>query len=403
MRRPIRRGNGPLNRAAVKRSIPAHAPRVCVLAGSPFERGGIERLTWEIVQALRATLGSDEVTLAALVGPRREDPRRQNVAFAGSSVLTLRSKVRFTEWVLSRSLHWGSGTLLFFMHVNQAPVGLAARTLNGTRFVVWAHGNEVWGKMQPFSRAAVRFADTVFCSSEFTRDRVVRAQGVSTGRTFTLYPPVSNALLQRAARVRQTAGQAGPVILSVGRVERGYEYKGFDNVIRALPQVAARVPGVRYVVIGGGSGIDDLRELAAHVDVAAQVEFRGEMPDAELWDAFEGARVFAMPSRLIAERGVHWGEGFGIVYAEAAAFARPIVGSVAAGAAEAVVDGVTGRTVDPADVRAIADALLEYLEHPDRAERIGTSGRTRALDRFTPASFARDLAERLPWRRVSPA
>lgn len=110
----------------------------------------------------------------------------------------------------------------------------------------------------------------------------------------------------------------------------------------------------------------------------------------------EIARAFALPSRLIMEGGVPGGEGFGIIYAEAAVFGRPVVGSVAAGAAEAVVDRVTGRTVDPADDRTIGDAVLEYLEHADRADRCGSSGRARALERFTRASFARDLASGFP-------
>jgi phosphatidylinositol alpha-1,6-mannosyltransferase len=178
-------------------------------------------------------------------------------------------------------------------------------------------------------------------------------------------------------------------------MSKGYEYKGVDQVIRALPWLAERVPGVRYVILGGGDALPDLARLAAEVGVADRVEFQGVRSDEELWEAMEGARVFALLSRMDNTGPSLTGEGFGIVYGEAAAFGRPVVGSTMGGASEAVVSGTTGLTVDPTNPEAVALALLTYLEDPERADREGAAGRGRVLELLTPERFATNLLAHL--------
>ena len=255
---------------------------------------------------------------------------------------------------------------------------------------MWAHGAEVWADLQPLPGWGLRGADHVLCSSEFTRTQIVDRHNVVPERSLTLHPAVSASCLDRAARVRRTAGSSAPVILSVGRLSREAAYKRFDAVIEALPIVMGAVPNVRYVIVGEGTGREDLRSLARTVGVEDRVEFRSADEDDRLWDAYESARVFAMPSAFqLGRRPV--GEGFGITLAEAAIFGRPVVGPSGGGSGEAFRPGVTGEAVDAGDRRQLADALVRYLSDPDEADRAGVAGRAWALERFTPARFAQDL------------
>jgi phosphatidyl-myo-inositol dimannoside synthase len=82
-----------------------------------------------------------------------------------------------------------------------------------------------------------------------------------------------------------------------------------------------------------------------------------------------------MPSRLPLDWG---GEGFGIVYLEAAVHRLPSVAGNVAGARDAVVHGETGLLVDPTDHVAVADALTTLLEDPEAAERMGEAAAERA-------------------------
>jgi glycosyltransferase involved in cell wall biosynthesis len=78
--------------------------------------------------------------------------------------------------------------------------------------------------------------------------------------------------------------------------------------------------------------------MARESGVADRVTFAGQVPDEELPDYSALAHVFAMPST---------GEGFGIVFLEAAATGLPIVGGNRDGSVDALAEGRIGRLVDP--------------------------------------------------------
>jgi glycosyltransferase involved in cell wall biosynthesis len=73
-------------------------------------------------------------------------------------------------------------------------------------------------------------------------------------------------------------------------------------------------------------------------------------------------------------------EGWGNVFIEAAACAKPVVVGDSGGAREALIDGETGVLVDGANVDAVADAVGDLLSDPDRARAMG--------ERDVPASCA---------------
>jgi phosphatidylinositol alpha-1,6-mannosyltransferase len=81
-----------------------------------------------------------------------------------------------------------------------------------------------------------------------------------------------------------------------------------------------------------------------------------------------------MPSRA----GPGGGEGFGIVFLEAALHGLPCVAGRAGGALDAVADGDGGLLVDPSDHLAVADALVELLRDPARAAAMGEAALQRA-------------------------
>jgi phosphatidylinositol alpha-1,6-mannosyltransferase len=88
------------------------------------------------------------------------------------------------------------------------------------------------------------------------------------------------------------------------------------------------------------------------------------------------ASLFAMPSRLPS--GSSAGEGFGIVYMEAAAYGKPVVAGNVAGALDAVADGESGVLVDPSDPHAVAEAISRLLLDRELARRLGMAGAERA-------------------------
>ncbi|HET9470933.1 MAG TPA: glycosyltransferase, partial [Usitatibacter sp.] len=152
-------------------------------------------------------------------------------------------------------------------------------------------------------------------------------------------------------------------------------YKGFDEVIGVLPRLVRRFPRLRYLACGDGL---DRARLEARVDelgLREHVVFAGFVPEDRKADYYRLADAYVMPSR---------GEGFGIVFLEAAACGLPLVGSKADGSREALLDGRLGRLVDPDDQDEIEAAVVEALAAGKRVPP--------ELAHFSSANFAERAA-----------
>ena len=119
--------------------------------------------------------------------------------------------------------------------------------------------------------------------------------------------------------------------------------------------------------------------LARELGISDRVRFAGEVSHEELAALYHACDVFVLPSITRAE-------AFGYVQLEAMACARPVVSTrVPSGVAWVNRDGVTGLTVAPGDVEALARAIAALTADPDLARRMGAAGRDRVLSEFTMA------------------
>jgi phosphatidylinositol alpha-1,6-mannosyltransferase len=155
--------------------------------------------------------------------------------------------------------------------------------------------------------------------------------------------------------------------------------KGFDNVMRALPQLVRQGIDAHYALIGIGEAEEYLRGLVDELGLADRVHLLGHVPYDDLPRWYCACDVFAMPNRDIGGDT----EGFGLVFLEAASAARPAMAGIAGGTGSAVVDGVTGLRVDGESVDAVAGGLARLLGDRDEAGRLGRQGRERVLEFFT--------------------
>src|SRR5512135_20335 len=260
---------------------------------------------------------------------------------------------------------------------------IAARCIRRP-LIVYAHGEELTTWRQPVKRRVMawtyRHADRVIANSEFTRDELVKI-GVAAGKIALLYPGVDIERFRPGLPHEDLKAGIGllsgeKLIVSVGRLSLR---KGFDQVIRALPLLLSRGLGVRYVVVGIGEDRDYLRALAEALEVSDRVHLVGHVTPEDLPRWYNAADVAAMPNREIDGDT----EGFGMVFLEAAACARPTVAGLAGGTGAAVIDGVTGLRVDGVSTETVAGALARVLSDPAFAKELGQRGYARALRDFS--------------------
>ena len=88
-------------------------------------------------------------------------------------------------------------------------------------------------------------------------------------------------------------------------------------------------------------------------------------------------------------------EGFGIVYLEANACGKPVLGGRSGGVEDAIIDGVTGLLVDPLDVNEVAQALIKLLTDSAYAEDLGKNGRRRVEEELNWKTTCRKLCDYL--------
>jgi len=285
-----------------------------------------------------------------------------------------RSMARLTATVAARTRSFRPDVVLS-MHVRCGYAAVLARALSGATWLQYYHAKEIptWAAA---TRLCARRADHHIPVSHYTRsllERVARPAG-----PVSVIPPGINRP-DPPGRPRRTR----PTILTVARIDDAY--KGHDVLLDALPMVRARVPDVVWVVVGRGDRLPWLREQVDRRGLTGCVELRGAIGDAERDDLLAGSHVFALPSRTGADGRA--GEGFGIVYAEAAAAGLPVVAANTGGAVDAVRSGLTGLLVDPASPPDVAAALLALLTDDDRRTRM--------------AEAARDWSRRFDWATVA--
>ena len=272
-------------------------------------------------------------------------------------------------------------------------LAVASRVLK-VPLLLFAHGTEVYRRSwwTPVQRATFRMAERVVCVSSYTRS-VVEDLGVHPDRVVVVPNGFDFRIVERY-RQQRDAGRPTqldavfrrrrPTVLTVSRLTAR---KGIDRVIGAMPAVVSAVPDAVYIIAGNGADRDRLERLRDASPVRDAIVFLGRVTEEEKFECYERCNLFAMPNRV--EQGDV--EGFGIVFLEANAFGKPVIGGRSGGAVEAIIDGETGLLVDPNDVDEIAKGIVRLLGDADESRRLGGNGKLRVENDLSWAVCARKL------------
>lgn len=168
---------------------------------------------------------------------------------------------------------------------------------------------------------------------------------------------------------------APPTILFVGRL---HPEKGVFVLLDAFAQVHEKCPTARLCVLGDGPARADMEHHITTRDLADSVELMGMAKNRDVPDFFRRADVFCAPSLTTRK----WAEQVGVSAMQAMASGVPVVSTRSGAIPEYVPDGVAGVLVEENNPTDLADALLDLLEHPDRARALGEGGRAYAMAHY---------------------
>lgn len=275
------------------------------------------------------------------------------------------------------------------LHVNldnafTGQYGLLAGYLTRTPTLAVVHSDSpAWNKLQlGLSRRMARHVDAYVSISTDTARAVEGMLGLASGSVRVIHggaePP--SAVPDAAER------PSGFVVGAVGRLA---EEKGLRVLLRAI----AIIPAVHLVLVGEGELREDLEAMCTELGISDRVTFAGWVAS---WTSRWSFDVLAVPSLQ---------EAMGLVIPEAMMAGIPVVATRVGGIPEIVADGETGVLVDPDDDAALAGALQDLLDHPERRRQLAGRAKAFALEQLTVSGMARSygaLYRQLARRRRRP-
>lgn len=259
-------------------------------------------------------------------------------------------------------------------------------------------GSEKFEKVYNFSarirheRQILRDCDLVIATTPVQTDMLredyeiplEKLRMVPPGYDDTRFYPVGQSTREL---LRKRFGFTGKVVLSLGRLARN---KGYDLLIQAFQELAAREPEARlYLALGGEklepherAILDECHALVEASGLQDIVKFAGFVPDAELPDLYRAADAFVLCSRY---------EPFGMTAIEAMACGTPTIVTTHGGLFRVLRFGIDGLFADTFDAADLGVTTLKVLKHRKLAERLSLNGAHTARSLFTWTGVAQQI------------
>jgi glycosyltransferase involved in cell wall biosynthesis len=272
---------------------------------------------------------------------------------------------------------------LEYLRTSPRPPVVTRVSTTTAQLVAYGGGRARWHErvLQRWERRLVRESEMVLTHTNEHRREIAREFDLDAGRvrlvSLGIALPADDELAPPAGADRP------PRLLYVGRFEHR---KGIDTLLAALPAVLSAVPTATCRLVGRDSGgYWQGRFWRDNPGIGRErVTFAGPVDSADLRAAYRECDVFVAPSRY---------ESFGLIYVEAMAWGKPVVGCRAGGVPEVVADGETGLLAAPGDVDDLRAKLIRLLDQPSLRIRMGQAGRVRVQTHFSRATLARHSAE----------
>ena len=171
------------------------------------------------------------------------------------------------------------------------------------------------------------------------------------------------------------------IILSVSSL---IKRKAIDFNLKAISILKKSYPNIEYLIIGEGEEKRNLEKLVKDLNLQENVKFLGQLSHLKVMEYMSICDIFCLPS---------WNEAFGIVYAEAMANGKPVIGCEEEGCEDFIKNVETGILVKPRSVDSLVEAIDFLLSNPEKAKEMGERARRLVLGNYTLEKITQKLVE----------
>ncbi len=283
--------------------------------------------------------------------------------------------------------------------LSSGSIGLLFKKAAGLPYCLWVYGDETKDiyRGNVFSKyivdGIIRNAYKIISISSYVTKEFLDF-GVSPERIVEILPAVDPYQFSGNEKNEQFIESYNlrnkKVILTVSRLARR---KGHEAVLYALKKVKEKLTDIAYLIVGKGPEEDRLRSLSKSLGLEGEVIFAGHVPDNVLADYYNLCDIFVMPNRE-DPGSTDSIEGFGIVFLEANACGKPVIGGRSGGVVDgAIEDGINGFLVDPLDTDQLAEKIVCLLTDVDLYKQISENSVQRVRKHFLWEDRAKLLTE----------
>ncbi|TDQ08630.1 glycosyltransferase family 4 protein [Pedobacter metabolipauper] len=287
-------------------------------------------------------------------------------------------------------------------HINLLPLACLIKIVNyRLQIILIAHGTEVWREQTFLKNACLQSRIQIWAVSNYTKNLLKTQHRIKAKRIFVLHncidpffeiPKAFNKPGYLLKKYGLSADQ--PILLTISRLNRYENQKGYDKIIQLLPELMKQFPNLHYLLCGKSDQQEVLRlkKLITERKLGKHITLVGFIPESVLSNHYLLADVFVLPSQK---------EGFGLVFIEAAHCGCQIISGNCDGSYEAMLYGALGTTVDPNNINAIKNALIKNLsEQGFPAQRSGKQDpaiqklkiQNTAIQNFSYTQYRRKIA-----------
>ena len=276
-------------------------------------------------------------------------------------------------------------------------VGMLAKILYNYPLVIYIHGTELNKYHQRKNinllyKFIIRNADTVISNSHYTKDLAIKNGAKEENIVvFNLganihkyYPQSSKSQICDLHNISENS----TILLTVSHL---IERKGHELVLYALNKIVQKYKNIHYFIVGQGPNKTKLQNLVQELKLEKHVTFTGFIEDKNIPLYMNACDIFVMPNREI--NGDF--EGFGIVFLEANACRKPVIGGRSGGVTDAVIDKETGLLISSNNIRELEDKIMYLIDNPQKADELAQRGYERVVNELNWESVVQKINQYL--------
>ncbi len=313
--------------------------KILFIAADTNKIGGIEKYNKEFMAALRKS--GAEVYFVPLRG------------------INLFQKASFVLRIFRRAI-WKKPRIICCSHIAFSPICYFIKKLLGIDYTVNVYGIEVANIESKLHKKALGSARFIIKLFDRTAENIVKQIPEAAEKFISLPSFVDGERFYIKEKPKNFVGKFNlknsKVILTICRLSFSeVDNKGYEKVIRVMPEIIKQIPNAKYLLVGGGDDLERIKSVVRELKLEGNIILPGPAKDEEMIDYYNLADVFILPSKR---------EGFpAIVLLEALACGKPVIGGVYGEKSEKeIFNNKLGYIIDPDDQNELTKSIINILK-----------------------------------------